>query len=468
VRTRLLAAACVLVGLTAPASADAATVVGKAPGKPVTLAGKPVDRVRAVNPATAAPVAFSRFGRKASYRLVVPGGAYLVLAPIRGKGGRTVIARSRIFRIRAGQRKRVSTTKKTPTRKQLRRKRKRRRPRGRAAAGELIKISVHGSTVSGAGLEYLGRSVDSMTITDLFPAREGLPCQVEVYEDRLSDGFKAIQQEIRLQQSPLVDPRTRVTPLYNTERYTPTVRVAANLQVSGNSMTGSVAATEIATGKTLASQPVSRDLGTFLDGFASELRQLLGKLCESGPPPAFTGSVSGTASYDNAELGAGNQLNANWSGTLRLVQAPSPYPPGIPGAPTANYSLASGSINYSFSGRVGDCDVAGSGPIDLAAQPDLAFAQPLQLFDGEPRIYQYVIPHPLTAQVMGTTSNCDEPSENGDDFPWSPAAGIPWIVNAPLPGGPVGADWSISGSGSGNGGPGTPDQTWQWALTPSS
>jgi hypothetical protein len=47
----------------------------------------------------------------------------------------------------------------------------------------------------------------------------------------------------------------------------------------------------------------------------------------------------------------------------------------------------------------------------------------------------------------------------------SPGAGVPWMAYSPFPGGPVAEDWSIHGSGSGNTGPGSPEQTWQWQLT---
>jgi hypothetical protein len=46
------------------------------------------------------------------------------------------------------------------------------------------------------------------------------------------------------------------------------------------------------------------------------------------------------------------------------------------------------------------------------------------------------------------------------------AAGTPALVNAPLPGGPVGPNWEISGSRSGDTGLGSPGQTWQWNLNP--
>jgi hypothetical protein len=187
------------------------------------------------------------------------------------------------------------------------------------------------------------------------------------------------------------------------------------------------------------------------------------ELEDPGFPSGFNSTVSGTADYDANELGPGNSLDAEFGGTIALKF--SAAPPG-PGSPTASYTMQSGSINYSYDGHVGDCDVSGSASINLATQPDLANFPGLLLIDGSPRQYQYVIPMPLFATVVGIQESCEDPEEEGDEFSWAPAAGAPAIVNAPLPGGPVGADWGATGSNSGNNGPGTPDQTWQWTLSP--
>jgi hypothetical protein len=186
------------------------------------------------------------------------------------------------------------------------------------------------------------------------------------------------------------------------------------------------------------------------------------------PPAAYVGPVSGTAVYDQNELGAPNSLEASWSGSVVLRQVPTGYPPGTPGAPSARYALTAGSIQYGFNGRVGGCNVVGSAPIDLTAQQDVAGSAFLHVYDGAPRRYQLQIPLPLLVTIHGQKSVCDDPNDNGTDFPWVPGTGIPYLVNAPLPGGPVGDNWSLLGAGAGNNGAGTPDQTWQWSLGPSS
>lgn len=465
VRSRAPRLACLaLLGLSLVVvpSAAASTIVGKAPGKLVKFGGSPFGRVLAVEAATARPKAGAAYTKSGRYRLSVPRGKYLVLAPVKGKGGRTLVARSRIFRMKAGQRKQVKTSRKTP---KPRKKKKKPAQRADAAAGRRIKVSVFNSSITGGGLEHLGPGLDSILVTDLFEAKEGIDCPVEIYVDRQSNEFRAIQQEVQLQNSPAFDPGTRVTPLYNTRRYTPTVRITAALTASGNSLTGSIAARDISSGAVKASHPVNRRTNTLLNGFPDELHRLLEELCEPGPPERFAGTVSGTGTYDATELGTGNSLRATWNATLALVEVPSVVP--VPVGPDAAYKLQSGTLHYSFTGHVSDCAVAGSGPVDLGSQPDLQAPGVLQLFDGDPRTYQFTIPLPVLVSVPGTMSSCDDPNDEGKDFDVVPGLGVPLMVNAPLPGGPVGDDWSMSGTGSGNTGPGSPDQTWQWSLTPS-
>jgi hypothetical protein len=180
------------------------------------------------------------------------------------------------------------------------------------------------------------------------------------------------------------------------------------------------------------------------------------------PPSAYNGTFSGTGVYDENELGSGNHMNASWSGSFHATWSG----PSSPGASDASYTFQSGTVQYSFNGRVGDCDVAGNGTINLGEQPDYQNLSLIHLFfDSPPRKYQLQVPAPLIAQVAGTQSDCENPDENGDEFDWSPGAGVPWFAYSPYPGGPVADDWSIHGSGSGNTGPGSPEQTWQWQLT---
>jgi hypothetical protein len=180
------------------------------------------------------------------------------------------------------------------------------------------------------------------------------------------------------------------------------------------------------------------------------------------PPSAYNGTFSGTGIYDDHELGANNHMNTSWSGSFHANWSG----PSSPGTSDANYSFASGSLQYSFDGVVGKCDVEGAATIDLGAQQDFQNYPLLRLdFSGPERKYNLQVPAPLFATVPGTASNCEDPNDDGE-FDWSPGAGVPWMAYAPYPSGPVADNWTISGSGSGDTGDGSPDQTWHWQLTP--
>ncbi len=184
------------------------------------------------------------------------------------------------------------------------------------------------------------------------------------------------------------------------------------------------------------------------------------------PPPAemFTGTISGTSDYDGDELGAGNSLSAQWSGEVALKQDPPFEQPGVP-VSNYTYKLISGSIVYSFAGTVNECHVEGSGPIDLGAQFELTAGVSMILYDESPRTYQLILPSPLLVKVDGTTSDCADPEDNGHDFDWPPGAGVSTLAYSPK-GDQVDQDWAFSGSGAGDNGPGSPDETWHWNFVP--
>ena len=146
------------------------------------------------------------------------------------------------------------------------------------------------------------------------------------------------------------------------------------------------------------------------------------------PPPAeiFGGTFSGTANYSPSSL----DITAQWSGAAKWKQDP---PIQLPAQQVAFYSykLISGSMTYSFTGSSNDCHVAGSGPIDMGAQFDLTTASSLILWDDGQHSYQMVLPAPMFASVDGETSECKDAEDNGEDFDWIPAAGIPALVYAP-------------------------------------
>ena len=91
----------------------------------------------------------------------------------------------------------------------------------------------------------------------------------------------------------------------------------------------------------------------------------------------------------------------------------------------------------------------------------------LTIFDKSPREYSFLIGMPLTAKVPGTQSGCKDPEDDGPiEGGFSPAIGVPAIVWAPLPGGPVGADWSSPATAPATPESAPPDQSWQWNASP--
>jgi hypothetical protein len=175
--------------------------------------------------------------------------------------------------------------------------------------------------------------------------------------------------------------------------------------------------------------------------------------------PPYSGSFSGTAAYTEAQVGG--TLNATWSGSLTL-EPPTPE--------DSSYKVVSGTLNYTFSGRLNGCDVAGSTSVGLPTF-DMAPVNVMTITPGDPDTYNLTVSMPFGEQAPGTQSNCDEPSDNGQPFDWFLAGGIPAMVAssdpyvAPIPQ-TVPPNGVLSGSASGGGDGGTPAQTWTWNLAP--
>ena len=456
----MVALACMLL---APALVQAApaTLKGKLTGVKVPAAGAGVASVRAMNVNTSAVVAARYVKRGGAFRLRAPAGAYGLLAAVVPFGGPRVIEKvvGRV-RLKGGRTRSVKLRLKKP-------KRRAHTSAVRDGFGDVAvnypAIAVHPFKSANSADAYLGKGIADMLITDLLGAIAArAPCKAIIVERTRID---AVLDELRLSRGPLVDPGTRPKAGMIIKD---NAKVTGTISTANGVMTVTATYTNFKTGKATS----FTESGPESDFFEIERRlnrKLAEHICGAGPPPAFAGDISGTASYGPAELGTGNSLSANWSGNVRLVKSTAGAPPpGSPGPTAAFYQVATGSLLYQYTGRVGDCNVAGSKTVDLAAQPDLMGAAVLNVFDGEPRTYGYVVPVPMFETVPGTKSSCDDPEDEGDAFGWAMAAGVPALVNAPLPGGPVASDWGMSGSGSGDTGGGSPDQTWAWTLVPSS
>jgi hypothetical protein len=179
-------------------------------------------------------------------------------------------------------------------------------------------------------------------------------------------------------------------------------------------------------------------------------------------PSRYVGAFTGSATYDSTLVGAGNALTASWSGTLDLR-------PFAPTPPNVNYQVISGGLNYSFSGRVGDCDVAGSTTVVLPTF-DMSFVNVMTIFPGDPNTYQLTVALPFLETAPGTKSNCADPSQNGGAFNWILGGGTVAVASSDPAGGahpiPVPPDGVLSGSANAASIGGALLQTWTWTLEP--
>ena len=397
----LAALACMLL---APAVVEAApaTLKGKLTGVKVPAAGAGVASVRAMNVNTSAVVAARYVKRGGAFRLRAPAGAYGLLAAVVPFGGPKVIEKvvGRV-RLKAGKTRSVKLRLMKPRRRQRRAHTSVRDGFGDVAVNHPA-IAVHPFKAANPADAYLGKGIADMLINDILGAIAArAPCKAIIVERTRID---AVLGELRLSRGPLVDPGTRPKA---GKIIKDNAKVTGTISNANGVMTVTATYTNFKTGKATSFTESGPESDFF--EFERRLNQKLAKhICGAGPPPAFAGNISGTASYDSAALGAGNSLSANWSGTVRLVKitAGAP-PPGSPGATATFYQVATGSVLYQYTGRVGNCNVAGSKTVDLAAQPDLMGAAVLNVFDGEPRTYGYVLPMPMFETVTGSKSGCD-------------------------------------------------------------
>lgn len=184
--------------------------------KPGTLAGSlgvKVPRggeaeVRAVDRATGVVAASGVVGRSGAFRLRMPAGAYTVIATVLSpkKGAKPVTVVSAVT-LKPGQKR---------TKANLKRKRKKRPKRARAAfvqeRGQVTpgRIALEIPDVTGNLSGDLGaarRGLNDLATTDLVGGYAKVDCDIAVIEvDRRADVLK----ELEFQQSPYVDPSTRV------------------------------------------------------------------------------------------------------------------------------------------------------------------------------------------------------------------------------------------------------------------
>jgi hypothetical protein len=196
-----------------------AVTTAEAMAKPGTFAGSlgiKVQRgaeaeIRAVNRATGTVASARPVGRSGRFRLSLARGQYLVVGTVVTRRGKLVQKRIGVS-LKSGQKRKGSSLKA----RKKKRKRKRRPARSRAAfaqeRGNVTpgRIAVEIPDVSGSvgdpDWDVLKRGINDLMMTDVFNARDD--CGTTLIEvDRRADLIK----ELEFQQSPYVDPSTRVT-----------------------------------------------------------------------------------------------------------------------------------------------------------------------------------------------------------------------------------------------------------------
>ncbi|MBJ7331594.1 MAG: hypothetical protein JHC95_16995 [Solirubrobacteraceae bacterium] len=160
--------------------------------------------VRAVNRADATVTESGQVSRRGAFTLKLPPGAYTVLGTIVPREGRPTLVRSAVT-LKAGQKRAKANLK------------KKRKPRARAAYAQELgqvtpgRIALGIPTFTGppsGDLHYLAKGLSALTVTDLVGGYVNTPCKLTVVEiERRAEVLK----ELEFQQSPYVDPSTRLT-----------------------------------------------------------------------------------------------------------------------------------------------------------------------------------------------------------------------------------------------------------------
>jgi hypothetical protein len=192
------------------------------------------------------------------------------------------------------------------------------------------------------------RALEGMMTHEVWSAGQRAPCDVEVYVDRGSDDFDAIQAEVALQQSPAFDPGTRVTPRWHLPRYRPnsTISTQLTLGADGNSISGTVSARG-RSGKRITRSVSGTWRGFFFSGdstnnaFDRALDEIFRELCNAGLIEIL-GTFSGEATIPPG-------ARWTWNGTVAFQRLGGDDLPGAFG--TYTVAPSGGVVTYVASGR---------------------------------------------------------------------------------------------------------------------
>lgn len=258
-------------------------------------------------------------------------------------------------------------------------------------------------------MEGFGEGMQGMLITDLVQAaqaaagRNGCDIRVSSLNYRIED----LIGEIKLQETPFIDPATRVARGGWVE---PNAEVRGTFSNSDATQTATASVQVFKNGKSVGTATRTVGYGNAFDLPGLLAKDIVNLLCKEKPPIAYTGTLDGTAQL---ESGPGQTVTFTWKGTMTLsMLGDSPGGPG--GAPGTwrIFGVDGGTVHIDISGAQGECSVSGAA--------DDAFGKVGQLMvriDGDRHDYQPTLE--WSGQVVPTTFAGSDACKASVDLPLS-------------------------------------------------
>jgi hypothetical protein len=280
------------------AVATLAATAGQASAKPGSFAGSLGVKVpkgaeadiRAVNRTTGIVAAARPVGRTGRFTLSLPPATYLVVGTVVTRQGKVVQKRIGVS-LKSGQKRKHTKL----TARKRKRKRGRARPafvqeRGNVTPGRIaVEIpQVTGST-GDRDWDALKGGVNDLMIVDVMHARDD--CGTTIIEvERRAEALK----ELEFQQSPYVDPSTRLT----RNLILGDVELRGSIsRVAGDQAKVTMRIVDMRTGKALGSRETTLDRGGWPDQLETLAKQLAGDLCKLSDVFEVTLDVNGEGRF---------------------------------------------------------------------------------------------------------------------------------------------------------------------------
>lgn len=201
----------------------------------------------------------------------------------------------------------------------------------------------------------LEKGMQDMLTTDVLfaaeaeKARSGCVVKVSSLNNRVED----LINELRLQETPDIDPATRV-PRGHWVAPNGEVRGAISENAANHTVTASIEVVEGGRTVGTASHTVSDD--DIFDLSPLLAKDVIKALCSV--PTAYTATLDGTAHLARSP---GEDINVTWTGTMQLAKlGDAPGGPGGARGKWRAYGVVGGSVHVTISGSGGDCSVSGS------------------------------------------------------------------------------------------------------------